>query len=81
MTTTEIKKSLHHSIDTIEDESILMVLETLIKDVTSDEVVGYVGKTPLTRADVLRRELKAEKSINEGRVHTIEEVKARLLKK
>lgn len=80
MTTIELKKSLQNSINSIEDEHFLKAVYAMIKEYLEGEVVGSIGGKPLTRADILERERKADEDIKAGRVHTIDEVKKRLLK-
>ena len=81
MTTIELKQSLQTSIDTIQDENFLKAVYAMVKEYLNGEVVGHIGRTPLTRADILKREKQADEDIKAGRVHTLDEVKQRLLKK
>lgn len=78
MTTNDIKKSLHKSIDGIENETFLKTIFALVTSYTENEVVGFNGNEPLTRADILNRELKADADLKANKVFTIEQVKANL---
>ncbi len=81
MTTIELKHSIQHSIDDIEDENILKAIHAMVTAYLNGEIVGHIGRTPLTRADVVKREKQSDEDIKAGRVHTLDEVKQRLLKK
>lgn len=81
MTTIELKHSIQHSIDDIQDENILKAIHAMVTEYVNNEIVGSIAGKPLTRADILRREQQADEDIKAGRVHTLDEVKQRLLKK
>jgi len=78
MTVIEIKNSLHHSIDGIKDENFLKAIYAMITSFQDNEVIGSIGKTKLTRADILNRELEADADIKAGRVYSTDQVKEAL---
>ena len=79
MTTIELKHSIQDSIDTIQDENILLAIHTMVKEYLNNEIIGSIGGEPLTRNDILRRCIEAENDIREGRVFTLEQMKERVL--
>lgn len=71
----EIKKSLHLRIEEIQDEAFLKAIQLMITSLTDNEIVGHVGKTPLTKADLLKNEMEADEDIKAGRVYTVDEMR------
>jgi hypothetical protein len=81
MPKTELKDMIHKAIDTIDDEVLLNAVLSLMKEYADNEVVGYVGNKPLTRADLIKQAFKAEEDIKAGRVYDIETVRERFKNK
>lgn len=78
MTAIELKHSIHNSIDTIQDETILKVIFAMVSEFSNGEIEGTLAGNPLTRADILRRSIEAENDIREGRVYSLEQIKEKL---
>ena len=78
MTVIEIKNSLHKGIDGINDEHFLKAIFAMITSFQNNEVVGSIGNTKLTQADILNRELEADADIKAGRVYSTDQVKETL---
>lgn len=78
MTVVEIKNSIHHTVEGIQNVRLLEAVNNLLLESLDPEIVGYIGHTALTKADLLLRALKAEEDIKEGRVYTAEEVRESL---
>ena len=78
MTMLELKKSIQLSIESVQDTRLLEASNTMLLESLDSEIIGYEGKTPLTKADLIHGALKAEEDIKQGRVYSVNEVKERL---
>jgi hypothetical protein len=78
MTAVEIKKSIHLSVESVNDTRLLEAINTMLLESLDPRIIAYEGKKPLTKADLILGALKAEEDIKQGRVYTIEEVKRQL---
>jgi len=74
----ELKKSIQLSIESVQDTRLLEASNTMLLESLGSEIVGYEGKTPLTKADLIHGALTAEEDIKQGRVYSVNEVKERL---
>lgn len=43
-----------------------------------ENIIGFVGKKPVTKADILKRAIEAEKDIKEGNTVTLEEIENKI---
>lgn len=43
-----------------------------------EKIIGFVGKKPVTKADILKRAMEAEKDIKEGNTITLEELEIKI---
>jgi hypothetical protein len=78
MSSRDIKKSLHQTIDGIQDENFLKALYTMLSEFLTSASAGSIGEKSLTKADILRRCLEAEGDIREGRVFTASQLKEKI---
>nr|NQU92781.1 hypothetical protein [Bacteroidota bacterium] len=74
MSTTELRKEIHHYIDNA-DEIFLKMVHAMSKEYKKPVVVGYnVDGTQLTQEDLINRAKTASKRVKSGNYITQEEV-------
>lgn len=62
----------------VQDTRLLEAINTMLLESLDSEIIGYDGKTPLTKADLIHGAIKAEEDIKHGRVSSVNEIKERL---
>lgn len=77
MTALEIKRSIQLTVESVQDTHLLEAINNMLLESLDSEIIGYEGKKPLTKANLILGALKAEEDIKQGRVYTLDEIKER----
>lgn len=76
MTALALKKRVKQYIDQVDDKMLKVVYVMLDEYIHPEkEIIGYIGREPLTKEGLLRKLAEAEEDIKHGRTYTTEQAK------